>query len=40
MKTNKSDKKTVKTLPLSALSVVVLTDKDMSAVKGGVGWNS
>jgi hypothetical protein len=35
MKTNKSDKKEIKTLSLSNLPVVTLTEKDMSAVKGG-----
>jgi hypothetical protein len=35
MKTNKSDKKEIRTVSLSNLPVVTLTEKEMSAVKGG-----
>jgi len=39
MDTKKQDKKQAKTLPLTNLPIVTLTDKDMSSVNGG-GYNS
>jgi len=35
MNTKKQDQKQAKTLPLVKLSIVTLTDKDMSSVNGG-----
>ena len=35
MDNKKQDKKQAKTLPLTKLPVVTLTDKDMSSVNGG-----
>ncbi len=37
MDTKKQDQKQAKTLPLVKLSIVTLTDKDMSSVNGGAG---
>ena len=39
MDTKKPDNKPAKTLPLTKLPIVTLTDKDMSSVNGG-GYNS
>ncbi len=39
MDTKKQDQKQAKTLPLTKLSIVTLTDKDMSSVNGG-SYNS
>jgi len=38
MDTKKQDQKLAKTLPLTQLPIVTLTDKDMSSVNGG-GYN-
>ncbi len=35
MDTKKQDQKPAKTLPLTQLPIVTLTDKDMSSVNGG-----
>jgi bacteriocin-like protein len=35
MDTKKQDQKQTKTLPLTQLPIVTLTDKDMSSVNGG-----
>jgi bacteriocin-like protein len=35
MDTKKQDQKPAKTLPLTKLPIVTLTDKDMSSVNGG-----
>ncbi len=42
MDTKKQDQKQAKTLPLVKLSIVTLTEKDMSSVNGGgtVIWGS
>ncbi len=39
MDNKKSDKKQGKTLPVTQLPIVTLTEKDMSSVNGG-GYNS
>ena len=39
MNTKKQDQKQAKTLPLTNLPIVTLTEKDMSSVNGG-GYNS
>jgi bacteriocin-like protein len=39
MDTKKQSQKQPKTLPLAKLSIVTLTEKDMSSVNGG-GYNS
>jgi hypothetical protein len=39
MDTKKLSQKQPKTLPVTQLPLVALTEKDMSAVNGGFAWN-
>ena len=39
MDNKKPDHKQAKTLPLTNLPIVTLTEKDMSSLNGGFAWN-